>query len=1263
MSLLFHQVKALVVKDFQVWTSNKSNLRREYLIPALMSWFLYQILVSSPTSQAGAIDLPIMLSVTITVFIRTFVFEIVWEKSEKYKEYQRINGVTIQAYHISWIIFGFIRVLLISIILFIGIIAASSSVKPPIDQSTLILMFINYLLFGVATIALILALSTLFSTPKLAGDILGMMLSLLSLLFTQISSTNESWLYRLTAFIPQFSMCYGLLAQFAGANSLMPGPNEAIVYQIINIVLYFSLFIVLDQIVPDEFGIKKSMFSLFKKKKVVNDGREGLLAYTDQGDFSSAKFHQTFENPNKLKRSIFVNNLVKNFGEAQIIKKISFMVYEKQIYCLLGHNGAGKTTTINILTGILESESGDIFYGDLNFRTDFEEVRKTLGFCAQKDILYEDLTVEQHLRMIGVIRGIDPSRIEEQINIVCQRIGITSELGKAAKMLSGGNKRKLCLAMATIGNTKVIFLDEPTSGLDANSRRTVWEVLRRLKSEGITIILTTHHLDEAEELSDRIAILSKGNLHSVGTAHYLKKQFGEGYQLIITPRMDRGEVFVTQFPNLGGIIHETVISKIPTAIRNDKTPPEIIKYALPFSESDKFSTLFNHLEQIDGIQLSLEMNTLEDAFIKIGVDEEIQDAKDNHRAIEIPQVPQSINSNPQYKFLDQFKAMFMRRLLVNIRTPQTIIMTIFPIVFLLVMISISHLTSDSTGSSITLAVMICMAFALNSSVYCGFPVGERELKLKYLLKVMGCRNMAYWLGTWALDTLWITTLIIILFGVMLLIGVTFSDPGIFFICLIFFGIANISNAYMWGFMFDRAQTAYKSYGPFCMLILFLFPFLGAIIFYQKTVWLSDIFRGIGYIGGPYLFLMELSIAQTPHINAIWPILSTNSSMYIIFLLLQGILAFVITLILESRKFNVSFQPSKSVLENDATNRLSEPTEIVSEARKVEAANNYDPIKTIDLKKTYPNGFRAVNGISFGVEKKQIFGLLGPNGAGKSTTFNILTALIPRSSGSAKLLDHEIDQNMPEVYKEVGICPQFDALWENLTVYEHLKLFGQLKGLSGKDLEENISYYISTMQLSDHIKKPSKILSGGNKRKLCVSLALIGSPSLQFFDEPSTGLDPVARRYLYDTLTSNLHYREASIILTTHSLTEAEDLCHKIGILINGKFVCLGTTAYLKQKYGSGYRIIVPVASINPKEGEFQKFEFEIREKLGAQRVYEGAQEFLNYHLPVDNFKFSRAFETLATLKNAKIISDYSLINTTLEQIFINFSKAQIQVST
>jgi ABC-type multidrug transport system ATPase subunit len=359
--------------------------------------------------------------------------------------------------------------------------------------------------------------------------------------------------------------------------------------------------------------------------------------------------------------------------------------------------------------------------------------------------------------------------------------------------------------------------------------------------------------------------------------------------------------------------------------------------------------------------------------------------------------------------------------------------------------------------------------------------------------------------------------------------------------------------------------------------------------------------------------------------------------------------------LEARKYNLSGQTKAApVLFTMNQNIPIDVNEINAETEKVALPTNNDPIKVLNLEKTYPNGFQAVNNISLSVEKGQIFGLLGPNGAGKSTSFSILTALIPRTKGSVKLQGQEIDTDLAHIFKEVGITPQFDCLWDNLSVKEHLYLFGSLKGLHGPELQENLDYFIKVMSLEDHVNKRSSTLSGGNKRKLCVTNALIGSPSLQFFDEPSTGLDPVARRFLWNTLTQNLAIRNSSIIFTTHSMSEAESLCHKIGILVNGRFVCFGSTSYLKNKYGEGYKITVKKS--DTFQGNLDGFMPQIHSQI--TKVVSASQNYETFQVPTVGFSFSKAFNTLETMKRDGVISDFSIYNTTLEQVFIAFSKYQ-----
>jgi ATP-binding cassette subfamily A (ABC1) protein 3 len=213
---------------------------------------------------------------------------------------------------------------------------------------------------------------------------------------------------------------------------------------------------------------------------------------------------------------------------------------------------------------------------------------------------------------------------------------------------------------------------------------------------------------------------------------------------------------------------------------------------------------------------------------------------------------------------------------------------------------------------------------------------------------------------------------------------------------------------------------------------------------------------------------------------------------------------------------------------------------------------------------------AVNKNSLSVKKGEVFGLLGPNGAGKSTMFNIMTMDLKRTDGEVKIMDRMIDDlNVTEEGNKMGMCPQFNPIWKRLTVEQSLWYIGMVKGLSDDDIEFQKEFIKSTLDLQAYSKIKSDNLSGGNKRKLVCAMSLLACPSVEFLDEPSTGVDPVSRRSLFKML-KNL--KNSSLVLTTHRMDEAESLCDNIAIMINGRFVVYGSPNHLKANYGQGYLI-------------------------------------------------------------------------------------------
>lgn len=275
-------------------------------------------------------------------------------------------------------------------------------------------------------------------------------------------------------------------------------------------------------------------------------------------------------------------------------------------------------------------------------------------------------------------------------------------------------------------------------------------------------------------------------------------------------------------------------------------------------------------------------------------------------------------------------------------------------------------------------------------------------------------------------------------------------------------------------------------------------------------------------------------------------------------------------------------------------------DVLKEMREVEASsNNTYAIKVDKLRKIYPIGGGkekiAVDQLSFGVKNGECFALLGVNGAGKTTTFKILSGDYVQTSGRAFINSYEIPENLKEAQRNIGYCPQFDSTLDLLTAKEHLYLYAAIKGIPQSIRARMVEKHLVEMNLKQYENVPAGTYSGGNKRKLSVAIAMIGNPPVVFLDEPSTGMDPEARRFMWNVISRiSRERKQSSIILTTHSMEEAEALATKMGIMVNGNLKCIGTSQHIKNKFGGGYEIEVKMKI--PSQEEVN----ELAGRLGSQ---------------------------------------------------------------
>ena len=222
-----------------------------------------------------------------------------------------------------------------------------------------------------------------------------------------------------------------------------------------------------------------------------------------------------------------IKNLKKYYkkGKVKALDDVTLDIYEGEVLGLLGVNGAGKTTLSSLLVTLYPATSGDILWNNKSIYKDINEYRRIIGFCPQKANLIGDLTVEQNLYFSGRFFGVDEVPLRERMNKYIQEYGLQKYLNFKPEDLSGGYKQRVLIARALIHNPKIVIFDEPTVGLDPHVRHQLWEDIRDLKKKNVTVILTTHYMDEAEMLSDRICILDQGKIKLIDTPENLMSSY------------------------------------------------------------------------------------------------------------------------------------------------------------------------------------------------------------------------------------------------------------------------------------------------------------------------------------------------------------------------------------------------------------------------------------------------------------------------------------------------------------------------------------------------------------------------------------------------------------------------------------------------------------------------------------------------------------------------------------------------------------------
>uniref|UniRef100_A0A5F8GU53 ABC transporter domain-containing protein n=1 Tax=Monodelphis domestica TaxID=13616 RepID=A0A5F8GU53_MONDO len=1118
--------------------------------------------------------LPLIILLLYSLNVLMIIRVIVQEKEKQLKEYLQMMGLSNwllwSSYFITFFFSFLITICLLTLFFFMQVFD-----QPIIYHSDSSLVFIFLLCFALSSMFFGFMISTFFNKANMAVATGGCIYFITYLPYLFISSRYN-----------QMSLDQKLAACLLSNIAMTMGINMIVRFEIkgigvhwerltdtvsidddLNLGHILGMMLVdafcyglagwyMEVVFPGEYGIPQPWYFFLKRSYWYGYPKPLFRSHKDSEDNSQNQYMEA--EPVGLVAGVQIKNLSKVFvigrRVKEAVKDLTLNLYEGQITVLLGHNGAGKTTTLSMLTGLYPPTSGRAYINGFDITRNMIDIRKSLGLCPQHDLLFDSLTVTEHLYFFAMLKGFPKRKLKNEINFMLHIFNLEDKRNEFSSKLSGGMKRKLSISIALIGDSKVVMLDEPTSGMDLISRRATWDLLQKQKSRR-TILLTTHHMDEADLLGDRIAIMAKGGLQCCGSSLFLKKKYGAGYRLIMVKEPQ------CQIKKVSQLINQFV----PNATLESNVGAEL-SFILPKEDAHKFEDLFTELENkrksLGIASFGTSVTTMEEVFLK-----------------------------------------------------------------------------GSRGQEIAFSLFFGMA-ALASS-FCLLTVTERIIKAKHLQFVSGVGIINFWCSAflWDLFIFFIPCLLLLMVFKICHMDAFVEDFHFINTLLIFlvYGWSVIPLMYLMSFFFSSSATAYAK-----LVVFNFFSGMIMVVMTNSSIELLDnifmIFpnHNLGksisgfyenYKAQKYCTSVASKDCITYEKN-FYSLIGNGIGKYIIAMAVSGLIFLLVLFLIESKSWRLKNLLDRFIL-------------IICGVLQI----YYRKVPVL-----------AVNNISLAIMRGECFGLLGFNGAGKSTTFKMLTGDETISSGNAYFSGVSISSQIRTVQRRISYCPQLDALLDYMTGRELMYMYARLWGIPENHIKHYVKNMLKALLLESNADKLIRNLSGGNKRKLSTCISLIGRPSVVFLDEPSTGMDPVARRLLWDTLVRTRESGKA-IVITSHSMEECEALCTKLAIMVAGKLKCLGGPQYLKNKFGSGYTLVAKLKN-NYTEDDMEQFKKFIETTFPGSILQYEHQGIIHYNIPSENFSWAKVFGILEKEKDINKLEDYTISQITLEQVFLSFAESE-----
>ncbi|KAH3795730.1 hypothetical protein DPMN_149289, partial [Dreissena polymorpha] len=574
-----------------------------------------------------------------------------------------------------------------------------------------------------------------------------------------------------------------------------------------------------------------------------------------------------------------------------------------------------------------------------------------------------------------------------------------------------------------------------------------------------------------------------------------------------------------------------------------------------------------------------------------------------------------------------------------------------------------YLNSDyiNGGTDVLMAIFIIVAMAFVPASFVVTLVHERAVKAKHLQMSSGLHPVVYWASNFIWDMVNYLLPAVCIILVLLAFNIAAYTQGDNFMAVVLlflvYGWSMTPLMYPVSFLFREPSVAY-----ICMIVVNLFTGITCVqVSFMLRIF--DFEQNIsgwnGFLGNLFLIFPNyclghgmMTIALNHYSNQYYSHMGYHDKVTsamtwnitgkrLVAMAIVGVVSLTVTLLCEYgcycwKRHNPSV---RTEVEDD-------DVDIETERQRTLMSANDNKVYTKGRK----TKIRAVDDLTFSVSNGECLGLLGVNGAGKTSTFRMLTGDLASTSGDVKILSQSVHSSGRSVQRHVGYCPQFDAIFDELTPIQHLQLYATLRGVPTQYQHTTIRQCLASLNLQKYADQMAGTLSGGNKRKLSTAIALIGDPAVVLLDEPTSGMDPCARRHLWDVI-NKLTSRGTAVVFSSHSMEECESLCSRLAIMSQGRLRCIGTLQHLKDKYGSGYTVTVTLTS-STSSGETRAY---IEEHLrDATLKYQGVKTLV-FDVVATGTDLPDMFETLEGIPEYLGVSDFSVNQNTLDKVFIQFA--------